>query len=1482
MKFCRKVTAMAAVVVGGVSPFCASADRASDFANPPPHMRLLPCLNGWSEKAVEGGRRSGFGGMACSFAWNKGYLKDEKQWKDFVAFARRAKAADRALWLYDEYGYPSGTSGFETLEGHPELQARGLLVAYEDVAAGEQAHVEFPPGKRLGAAALPLADGKVDAARQQPVAVGTEGVLAWRAPADGSKWRVCAYAEDAVYTGTHSQVSLVLKAPYLNLLDPRATQRFIACTHERYAAHFSGQEFAETFRSTFTDEPSLTQWVRPMPYLNLPWASDLPTEYKAKTGRDVLPDIPRICFETVDPQDAASRWAYRHILGERVKRNYFGQLADWCRSHGIYSGGHLFAEEAVAAHAGLYGDFFGCLRALTAPGIDCLCPYPQRIEPLLPLFASSAADLNGERAPVMCEFSDYGAAKDRPPTREETIGNALMLVAGGVTEFTNYHRLRAFGSDVEKRMLNEIVGRSIALTKGTTSGADVALYYPCESIQAAFLPAKNGCGGDENFAIDRDLKATGRALYEASRSFVLVDADSIRKATVDKGALVFGAHRWRAVVLPRSKVLLPAVAEKLAAFVKAGGCVVATGARPENSPSKFPDAEIRAFGTSLDLLEPSRMAETLGSRITPALSFPDGANPIRVLHRKAVDGDVFFLYNSSTNDWTGEIAFADGRSAAELWRPVEGDHRTVKLTNGRVRVCVRGYAAIALTAPEKTAGSAFSKAGYFEAPNSPRLVRSMNPGWEFSLDGFKTSKAVNLPHSIDEGEIGLNASGCVNRQQKAWYRKRFAWWHTQAKAFLHFESVMGKCRIRVNGRDAAEHFGGFLPIHIDVTDLLKDGENLIEVECDNSNDPDYPPGKAQDVLDWTYFGGIYRDVWLVETGDAYVADTDKGGVHVTSRLEDDGSWTVRADVSLGGTQGASCELFYDGVKVTSPFKPKDPTLWTPDEPNLHDLCVRVSQGGCETDAVLLRFGIRDFRITRGGMTLNGKPWRKLIGVNRHQDFAYIGMALPNSLHWRDAKKYRDAGFTIIRNAHYPQDPAFMDACDALGLFVIVNPPGWQFWNEKNPVFEQRVYDDILKMVRRDRSRASLFMWEPILNETRYPGNFAHNAYALVKRETRAPNYCACDKQADSSSEYDVLYTKNDDKPYFTREWGDYPDDWCAQNSPSRVPIEWGEGPMLVQAEHYADNGYGVCHRQIEEGPSAWFGGCMWHGADHSRGYHPDNFFGGVLSYDRRKKYSWYAMKARLTKEPFVHLANALAPYSPQTFTIFSNCAYRATWLGREVKDGDALDRGRLKKMNYAYVHAADGGMANVAKEDLDFVITLADGTSVTNRHAGRFVKIGLELDTEGLLPVGDGSDLVVCRAILQDEHGIARRYQTEDIVFSAEGPVQIVGENPQRTRFGEASVLLRPLAVGPIKVTASIRRTIGEGEGRKVELVYDCWKGSRVPNLSELTFTAGPGAAGALPGAVEPVPVCGPAAVRRKASTTSLKEVEAQQKDFVQ
>ena len=473
----------------------------------------------------------------------------------------------------------------------------------------------------------------------------------------------------------------------------------------------------------------------------------------------------------------------------------------------------------------------------------------------------------------------------------------------------------------------------------------------------------------------------------------------------------------------------------------------------------------------------------------------------------------------------------------------------------------------------------FSTAGFFELPNSGREVFSMNPAWRFYKGSVAGAEAisfddtewavVSLPNGIEY--LPTEASGCINYQGEVWYRKHF----TPAdalkgkKLFLHFEAIMGKSKVFVNGRLIKEHFGGYLPVVVDVTDALKWGEdNVIAVWADNSDDPSYPPGKAQDVLDFTYFGGIYRDCWLVAHNPVFITDPNfedevaGGGLFVAYDKVSDASAEVLLKAHLrndsrktftgvveyelqqpDGTQVAFLNdkiQVHPGKAVTSKDKitVKNPLLWSPETPTLYNLIVRIrNHEGKVVDGYRRRIGIRSVEFKgKDGFWLNGRPYKEpLIGANRHQDLAVVGNAVPNSIHWRDAKKLRDAGMKVIRNAHCPQDPAFMDACDELGLFVIVNTPGWQFWNDA-PEFARRVYSDIRNLVRRDRNHACVWLWEPILNETWYPDDFAKKTRELVDQEYPYPYcYSGCDSGARGKEYFPVLFTH----PSFDgKAWGD--------------------------------------------------------------------------------------------------------------------------------------------------------------------------------------------------------------------------------------------------------------------------------------------------------------------------------------------------------
>ena len=164
------------------------------------------------------------------------------------------------------------------------------------------------------------------------------------------------------------------------------------------------------------------------------------------------------------------------------------------------------------------------------------------------------------------------------------------------------------------------------------------------------------------------------------------------------------------------------------------------------------------------------------------------------------------------------------------------------------------YIQFCLTVLAQSFQPEFSVAGFFPVENSGREVYSMNPSWRFYKGEVSGAEKVDfddsgwgrvsLPHSVDT--LPSEASGCANYQGVSWYRKHFSVKPglLGKKLFVYFEAVMGKTRVWVNGELCATHYGGYLPIILDVTDKLGE-ENVIAVCTDNSNDPLYPPGKPQ-------------------------------------------------------------------------------------------------------------------------------------------------------------------------------------------------------------------------------------------------------------------------------------------------------------------------------------------------------------------------------------------------------------------------------------------------------------------------------------------------------------------------------------------------------------------------------------------------------------------------------------------------------------
>lgn len=822
----------------------------------------------------------------------------------------------------------------------------------------------------------------------------------------------------------------------------------------------------------------------------------------------------------------------------------------------------------------------------------------------------------------------------------------------------------------------------------------------------------------------------------------------------------------------------------------------------------------------------------------------------------------------------------------------------------------------------------FSTAGFYELPGTGRTVFDFNPGWRFlkaDAPGAETPafadtawEVVNAPHGLEL--LPMNASGGINYRGPAWYRKHFRLPDTLAgkRVLLHFEAIMGKSQVWLDGCRVAENYlGGYLPIVIDLgpADALLGRDLVLAVRTDNSDDPTFLPGRPQNALDFTYFGGIYRDVWLIAHGPVHLTDPQLanvvagGGVfaRTAALAPDQASAELTIDSHLANTTAAAQTIIVrqtlvdpaTGAVVVSADTPlalapgaaastrqtlivPQPRLWTPDTPVLYRLDTRLL-ASAKPDAPVLdgfstHIGIRtvDFR-GPAGFFLNGRRYEgPLIGTNRHQDFAHIGNALSNSLHWRDALKLRAAGMRAIRG-HYAQDPAFMDACDELGLFVISSQTGWQFWN-KDPIFGERAIASLRALVRADRNHASLFFWEPILNETHYPLSYADAARETVHAEYPVPGCAvACDAGTEGADAYDIIYshpmrggTRNltgwDGKErtmryvdyrqsFFTREWGDNVDDWNSQNSPSRCERAWGEVPQLVQAMHYGQPPYRFTAYETFYGVEPQHvGGTFWHSFDHQRGCHNEPFLGGIMDAFRQPKTAYWMFQSQrdpalrlapgIDSGPMLQIAHEITPFSPADITLFTNCdEVRLTVLGKPplvwkrdpaapgLPHPPVVFKNAYNYMDLKALHRAK--KFDQAKFTAEGLIAGKVVVTAIKFPGKRSDKISFALDTEGQSLIADGSDLAVLVATVIDADGNVRRLAREEIAFTVEGEAALVGDaaigaNPRLVEWGNAPVLLRStLRAGEIRVTARLLRSVA-GRAKPVAFSFSSVPANRL------------------------------------------------------
>ena len=325
-----------------------------------------------------------------------------------------------------------------------------------------------------------------------------------------------------------------------------------------------------------------------------------------------------------------------------------------------------------------------------------------------------------------------------------------------------------------------------------------------------------------------------------------------------------------------------------------------------------------------------------------------------------------------------------------------------------------------------------------------RSTTKLMKNWQFTGPDGKTA-AVNLPHTWNniDGQDGGNdywRGTCTYTTQFA----APAYDAETQQVWLQFEGVNASARVTLNGQEVMRHDGGYSTFRAEVTGLLAE-ENELTVAVDNSKNDRVYPQKA----DFTFYGGIYRDVSLLVVSKNHIALDYLGscGVQITPTVNGaNADITVKTRIEGEGEiefsilDAAGAEVL-TGKGSDAAVTLAHPHLWDGvRDPYLYTCAVRLVLNGAVQDEVRQRFGVRSFHVDpQKGFFLNGRAY-PLHGVSRHQDRKGLGNAITREMHDEDMQLIKELGANTIRLAHYQHDQYFYDLCDEAGMVVWAEIP----------------------------------------------------------------------------------------------------------------------------------------------------------------------------------------------------------------------------------------------------------------------------------------------------------------------------------------------------------------------------------------------------------------------------------------------------------
>ncbi|MCF4102556.1 DUF4982 domain-containing protein [Gillisia sp. M10.2A] len=743
-----------------------------------------------------------------------------------------------------------------------------------------------------------------------------------------------------------------------------------------------------------------------------------------------------------------------------------------------------------------------------------------------------------------------------------------------------------------------------------------------------------------------------------------------------------------------------------------------------------------------------------------------------------------------------------------------------------------------------------------KSPKTLREVSSFGDNWQFKLDNAPNSPwdTVSLPHTAKIEPLVVNDQW----QGTATYKKDYEVKSLKGKKrFFYFEGVMQEAKVYINDSLVADHKGGYLPFTVDATNyLMQNAKNTITVKVINVDDATIPPGKALSVLDFNLFGGIYRNVYSIETNEIYITDAvaankvngggllvkfdtinkelASGFVKTHLRNDSDKERAIKLQVSLKDAEKNEVHTSITDLKIAAnsdishveEIQVANPKLWSPNAPNLYKVEVSILEGETPIDFKIESIGIRNIKLTDTAFYLNGEKLF-LNGTNRHQEYPYVGYALSDEAQYRDAYKIKEAGFNFVRLSHYPHAEAFMKACDELGLLVMNCIPGWQFIGGEE--FVKNSVQDVKDLARRDRNHPSVIFWENSLNESGMTNEYMQLVNEVLEAELPYEDTYSAGWINDSS--YDLFiparqhakppfYWNNFEekgRPIVIAEYGDW--EYYAQNAgfnqkefsdlkeserSSRQARNSGEKGLLQQALNYQE----AFNSNLKGAQS--IGHANWLMFDYNRGYSDDLETSGISDIFRIPKFSYYFYKSQKDigmkefGEPMVFIASYWTEESTPKIKVFSNAEEVALYLNDSLI---ARKKPTINSISEKLPHPPFEFDLSEFKSGQLKAIGYVGGKEVTTHKIitpEEAVKLELSADVKNIAISENHPDVVFVYAKITDKNGTLVPGATNRVLFKVKGnSAELIGENPVKAEAGIATILLRTTSkTGSIEINA--------------------------------------------------------------------------------